>query len=66
MSTTGWNEVTKQTDHTQLMKYVKSLNKVELEFIRRDASETIAANQDNPKNGYYTDLIHYIDMRMIN
>ena len=66
MGPTGWNENTKQTDHTQLMKYVKGMSKQELLFAKKDCEEAIKANPDNPKNGYYADMIHYICMRLSN
>jgi hypothetical protein len=60
----GWDEKSKQTNHTELMKYVKGMSRAELSFVKKDCEEAIKANPDNPKNGHYMDTIHYICMRL--
>lgn len=59
---TGWNQETKQTDHSSLMRYVKKMSRQELEFCQKDLYQVITLNPDNPKNGYYQDMLHYIEM----
>lgn len=54
----------KVMDHGKYQKGLKSKSIVELEFIIKDAGEAIAANPDNPNNGYYQDEIHYAAMEL--
>lgn len=54
----------KKMDHAKYQKSLKNKSEAELNFIIKDASEAIAANPDNPNNGYYTDEIHYAYMEL--
>ena len=58
---TGWNETTKLTNHTELMAYARQIKRTgNSDYVVRDCREAIQANPDNPKNGYYQDLICYL------
>jgi hypothetical protein len=54
----------KKMDHGKYQKACKNKSETELRYIIQDASEAIAANPDNPNNGYYTDEIHYAGMEL--
>jgi hypothetical protein len=54
----------KRMNHGEYRKQLKEKTVAELQFIIKDAGEAIAANPDNPNNGYYTDEIHYAYMEL--
>lgn len=49
----------KKMNHTLYPKTLCLQSATSLLFIIKDAKEAIAANPDNPNNGYYADEIHY-------
>jgi hypothetical protein len=53
-----------QIDHKNYPKALKTKSLPALLFIIKDAREAIAANPDNPKNGYYADEINYAGMEI--
>lgn len=54
----------KKMDHGKYQRMCRNKSESELRYIIQDASEAIAANPDNPNNGYYTDEIHYACMEL--
>ena len=51
-------------DHSKYPKRLRRLDECSLRFIIKDASEAIAANPDNPNNGYYADEVSYAGMEL--
>ncbi len=60
---TGWDQATRQTNHTELMNYVRGLTMAQANFASRDAREAALAMPDSPKAGYYMDLAAYCGMK---
>lgn len=51
-------------DHAKYPKRLRKLDESSLRFIIKDAGEAIAANPNNPNNGYYADEISYCGMEL--
>jgi hypothetical protein len=49
----------KRMDHTEYPKSLKGKSEASLRYIIQDAQEAIAANPENPNNGYYADEVNY-------
>lgn len=49
----------KVMNHAKYQASLRGKDVSSLEFIIKDAREAIAANPENPNNGYYQDEIHY-------
>lgn len=56
--------VTKIMDHARYQKMLRTKDVAALRFIISDAQEAIAANPENPNNGYYADEICYAGMEL--
>jgi len=54
----------KKMNHGSYQKNLRTKDIAALHFIIKDAGEAIAANPDNPNNGYYADEIHYAYMEL--
>lgn len=53
-----------QIDHERYPKSLRAKSVESLRFVIRDCQQAIAANPDNPKNGYYADEIAYCGMEL--
>lgn len=51
-------------DHQAYQDYVSELSDEELSYIRIDARESMQANPDGLKAGYYADEVNYVEMEM--
>ena len=49
----------KKMDHAAYPELMKTKTEDELRFIIKDAQQAMAANPDNPNNGYYADEVNY-------
>ena len=54
----------KTMNHSEYQKGLKQLDVRALRFIIKDSQEAIAANPENPNNGYYADEINYAAMEL--
>jgi len=59
----GWNQETKQTCHSTLMRYVKRLDVSALDYVYSDCKAVVDALPHSDKAGHYVDTMHYIAMR---
>ena len=49
----------KRMDHNEYPRSLKGKSEAMLRYIIKDAQEAIAANPENPNNGYYQDEVNY-------
>lgn len=54
----------KNMDHKAYPLALRSKSDEQLRFIIKDAQEAMAANPENPNNGYYADEVHYAAMEL--
>jgi hypothetical protein len=52
--------ITKIMNHAEYPRKLRTKTESELYYIVKDCKAAIAANPDNPNNGYYQDEINYV------
>lgn len=51
-------------NHAAYQRKCRGMDVASLRFVIKDAQEAIAANPENPNNGYYADEISYCSMEL--